>query len=226
MIRVLVVDDQALVRDGFRSILERQADIEVVGEAADGVTALRLAAATNPHVVLMDLAMPVMDGLTATRRILAAPGSARVLVLTTYDTDTNVVEALRSGASGFLLKDVRAAQLVEAVRTVHSGDTLLAPTVLRRVVESYVRDHPVTSTGAGSPLDVLTPRERDVVRLIARGWSNTEIADHLVLGEATVKTHVNRILAKLQLRDRVQVVVLAYESGEVTPRTTSPSDPS
>jgi DNA-binding NarL/FixJ family response regulator len=213
---VLIADDQALVRDGFRSILEREDDVSVVGEAEDGVEALARAAATKPDVVLMDIRMPVLDGLTATRRLMAWPQPPRVLVLTTYDTEDNLYEALRAGASGFLLKDVRAAQLVDAVRTVAGGDALLAPRLVRRLIESYVstRSRPAR---VPSGLDGLTAREEDVVLLIARGLSNAEIAAELVLSEATVKTHVNRILTKLGLRDRVQVVVLAYESGLVVP---------
>lgn len=216
MTSVLIADDQALVRDGFRSILEREDDVTVVGEAEDGVEALARAAATNPDVVLMDIRMPVLDGLTATRRLLALPHPPRVLVLTTYDTEDNLYEALRAGASGFLLKDVRAAQLVDAVRTVAGGDALLAPRLVRRLIESYVsaRSRPARVSRG---LDGLTAREEDVVLLIARGLSNAEIAAELVLSEATVKTHVNRILTKLGLRDRVQVVVLAYESGLVVP---------
>jgi DNA-binding NarL/FixJ family response regulator len=213
---VLIADDQALVRDGFRSILEREGDVSVVGEAEDGVEALARAAATKPDVVLMDIRMPVLDGLTATRRLMAWPQPPRVLVLTTYDTEDNLYEALRAGASGFLLKDVRAAQLVDAVRTVAGGDALLAPRLVRRLIESYVstRSRPAR---VPSGLDGLTAREEDVVLLIARGLSNAEIAAELVLSEATVKTHVNRILTKLGLRDRVLVVVLAYESGLVVP---------
>ncbi|HEX6518324.1 MAG TPA: response regulator transcription factor [Nocardioidaceae bacterium] len=216
MTSVLIADDQALVRDGFRSILEREGDVSVVGEAEDGVEALARAAATKPDVVLMDIRMPVLDGLTATRRLMAWPQPPRVLVLTTYDTEDNLYEALRAGASGFLLKDVRAAQLVDAVRTVAGGDALLAPRLVRRLIESYVstRSRPAR---VPSGLDGLTAREEDVVLLIARGLSNAEIAAELVLSEATVKTHVNRILTKLGLRDRVQVVVLAYESGLVVP---------
>jgi len=213
---VLIADDQALVRDGFRSILEREPDLEVVGEAEDGVEAVARVAETSPDVVLMDIRMPVMDGLTAARRILQRTPAPRVVVLTTYDTDENLYTALRAGACGFLLKDVRARQLVEAVRTAAVGEELLAPRMLRRVIETYVR----TRSPAERPpstLDRLSTRETDVVRLIARGLSNSEIAAELVLSEATVKTHVNRILTKLDLRDRVQVVVAAYESGLVVP---------
>ncbi len=216
MIRVLLADDQALLRDGFRSILDREDDLEVVAEAADGVEALAAAARTTPDVVLMDIRMPRMDGLTATRRLLERPSPPRILVLTTYDTDQHLYEALRAGASGFLLKDVRAAQLLAAVRTVAAGEELYAPTVLRRIVASYVESRRPEPPRTDA-LAVLSEREREVSLLIARGMSNSEIADHLVLSEATVKSHVNRILAKLDVRDRVQVVVLAYESGMVRP---------
>ena len=213
--RVLLVDDQALLRDGFRSILDREDDLVVVAEAGDGVEALEAARRTRPDLVLMDLRMPRLDGITATRRLLERPDPPRVLVLTTYDTDENVVEALRAGASGFLLKDVRAAQLLQAVRTVAAGEELYAPSVLRRLVASYVEERRPRATTAA--LDVLSPREREVSTLIAHGMNNAEIAEELVLSEATVKTHVNRILGKLGVRDRVQVVVLAYESGLVAP---------
>ncbi len=224
MTRVLIADDQALVRDGFRSILERAGDIDVVGEAADGVAALAQAAALDPDVVLMDIQMPLLDGLTATRRLLARPAAPKVLVLTTYDTDDNLYEAMRAGASGFLLKDVRAAQLIEAVRTIAAGDALLAPRLVRRLVETYVRGHERPAP-APTALDGLTAREQEVVRLIAQGLSNAEIAEELVLSESTVKTHVNRILGKLGLRDRVQVVVLAYETGLVVPGAAAPGRP-
>ena len=216
MTRVLLADDQALVRDGFRSILEREPDIEVVGEAQDGAEAVALAASTAPDVVLMDIRMPRLDGLEATRRLLRSASPPRVLVLTTYDTDDNLYEALRAGASGFLLKDIRARQLVDAVRTVVAGDALLAPVLVRRLVETYLSERSTPPT-PDPVLERLSTRERDVVLLIARGLTNAEIAQELVLSEATVKTHVNRILAKLDVRDRVQVVVLAYESGLVRP---------
>jgi DNA-binding NarL/FixJ family response regulator len=212
---VLLADDQSLVRDGFRSILEREEDVVVVGEAGDGAEAVAAARRTRPDLVLMDLRMPRLDGLTATRQVLSQPEPPRVLVLTTYDTDENLVEALRAGASGFLLKDVRAAQLLHAVRTVAAGDELFAPAILRRLVSSYVQTH--RPAAASARLQVLSPREREVSTLIARGMSNAEIADALVLSEATVKTHVTRILGKLGARDRVQVVVLAYECGLVAP---------
>ena len=217
MIRVLLADDQALLRDGFRSILDREEDVEVVAEAGDGAEALLAAERTAPDVVLMDIRMPRMDGLTATRRLLDAPSPPRILVLTTYDTDQHLYEALRAGASGFLLKDVRAPQLVSAVRTVAAGEELYAPAVLRRIVASYVETRRLEPREHPKELAALSQREREVSMLIAQGMSNAEIASHLVLSEGTVKTHVNRILGKLGVRDRVQVVVLAYECGLVRP---------
>ena len=217
MIRVLIADDQALLRDGFRSILDREDDIEVVAEADDGAEAVVAARRTRPDVALMDIRMPRLDGISATERLLQEPDPPRVLVLTTYDTDQNLYAALRAGASGFLLKDVRAAQLCDAVRVAARGEELYAPQVLRRIVAAYVDGHEQPAGAGSHALDVLSARERDVAGLIARGLSNAEIAGQLFLSEATVKTHVNRILGKLGLRDRVQVVVLAYESGLVTP---------
>jgi DNA-binding NarL/FixJ family response regulator len=216
VIRVLVVDDQALVRGGFRMILDAQKDIEVVAEAEDGREALAKAREFGPDVVLMDIRMPELDGLEATRRLLAGDGKSRVLILTTFDADEYVYEAMKAGASGFLLKDVRPEQLAEAVRTVAAGDALLSPAITRRLVEQFVRRPP---PGAARPpeLDELTERELDVLVLVARGLSNSEIASALFLTEATVKTHLTRILAKLGLRDRVQAVVLAYECGLVQP---------
>jgi DNA-binding NarL/FixJ family response regulator len=222
VIRLVVADDQELVRDGFCSILGREPDLEVVGQAADGVEAVAAAARTRPDVVLLDVRMPVMDGLQAGRRILAVASPPRVLVLTTFDADEYVYEAMRFGASGFLLKDVRSGELVEAVRTVAAGQSLLSPAITRRLIERFVRAGPP----GGSPppaLAALTPREREVLLLIAQGLSNAEIAGRLYLSEATVKTHVNRLLAKLALRDRVQVVVLAYETGLITPGQNSPA---
>ena len=214
MIRVLLADDQALVRGGFRSILEGQDDIDVVGEAADGAEALEQALRMAPDVVLMDVRMPRVDGIEATRRILADPRvTARVLMLTTFDHDEYVYEALRAGASGFLLKSAPARELAAAVRTVAAGDALLAPEIIRRMIEDYVRRPRLTPAALAG----LTAREREVLELIARGRSNGEIAAELYLGEPTVKTHVSRILAKLDLRDRVQAVVLAYESGLIQP---------
>jgi DNA-binding NarL/FixJ family response regulator len=212
--RVLVVDDQALVRGGFAMILEAEPDLAVVGEAVDGVEATRLAAELTPDVVLMDVRMPRMDGIEATRRITAA-GRSRVLVLTTFDLDEYVYDAIRAGASGFLLKDVRPRDLGHAVRTVAAGDSLVAPAVTRRLLDEFVRRPPPGRRA--ERLAPLTERELEVLTLIARGRSNAQIAGHLVLSETTVKTHVTRILTKLGLRDRVQAVVVAYESGLVVP---------
>ena len=216
MIRVLLVDDQALVRGGFRMILDAQKDIEVVAEAGDGREALQKARELRPDVVLMDIRMPELDGLEATRRLLGEDGSTRVLILTTFDADEYVYEAMKAGASGFLLKDVRPEQLAEAVRVVAAGDALLAPAITRRLVEQFVRRPPPRSGKPGEVAE-LTQRELDVLALVARGLSNSEIASTLFLTEATVKTHVTHILSKLNLRDRVQAVVLAYESGLVQP---------
>ena len=216
MIRVLVADDQALVRGGFRMILDAQKDIEVVDEAQDGREALAKARELRPDVVLMDIRMPELDGLEATRRLLAGDGSSRVLILTTFDADEYVYEAMKAGASGFLLKDVRPEQLADAVRTVAAGDALLAPAITRRLIEQFVR-RPPPGAAKAPELERLTDRELDVLVLIARGLSNSEIAAALFLTEATVKTHLTHILTKLSLRDRVQAVVLAYESGLVQP---------
>ena len=216
MIRVLVVDDQALVRGGFRLILDSQPDLEVVGEAADGREALAMARELRPDVVLMDVRMPGMDGLEATRRLLSGGEAPRVLMLTTFDLDEYVYDALRAGASGFLLKDVRPELLAEAVRVVADGDTLLAPAITRRLVQQYVRRIRPGSTRPAA-LDALTERELAVLRLLARGRSNGEIASELYLSETTVKTHVTHVFGKLGLRDRAQAVVMAYESGLVEP---------
>ncbi|MFB9679341.1 response regulator [Streptosporangium vulgare] len=217
-IRVLVADDQALVRGGFRMILEARADLEVVGEAGDGREAATLVERLRPDVVLMDVRMPGVDGLEATRRIVASGSPARVIVLTTYDVDESVFAALRAGASAFLLKDVRPAELVEAIRVVARGDALLAPSVTRRLLDRFVT---VLPDPDGSPPDLgsLTGREVEVLRLVALALSNAEIAERLVLTEATVKTHVSSVLRKLGLRDRVQAVVLAYDVGLVRPRS-------
>jgi DNA-binding NarL/FixJ family response regulator len=214
MIRVLIADDQALVRGGFRLILQAQKDMEVVGEAEDGRQALQLAKELKPDVVLMDIRMPELDGIEATRRLGDSPDAPRVLMLTTFDMNEYVYEAMKSGASGFLLKDVRPEQLADAVRTVAAGDALLAPSITRRLIEEFVHRPP---PGQKRPpeLEELTDRELEVLQLIAKGLSNTEIGGQLFVSEATVKTHVTRILAKLRLRDRVQAVVLAYESGLV-----------
>jgi DNA-binding NarL/FixJ family response regulator len=217
-IRVLLVDDQQLVRTGFRMILRDEPGIEVVGEADHGASAVAAVAQLTPDVVVMDIRMPVMDGVEATRRIVAATGATtRILVLTTFDADENVVEALRAGASGFLLKDVDPDDFVAAVRTVAAGDALLAPSVTRRLLET-VRDRlPTPEDPRRHRLDELTERELDVFRLVARGLSNREIAERLVLAEPTVKTHVSHALTKLDLRDRAQAVVFAYEAGLVRP---------
>ena len=222
MIRVLLADDQALVRGGFRMILEAQNDVQVVAEAEDGQHAIALARELKPDVVLMDIRMPGLDGLEATRRLLTEPEPPRVLILTTFDLNEYVYEAMKSGASGFLLKDVRPEQLAEAVRTVASGDALLAPAITRRLIEEFVR-RPPPGQRAPAELAELTDRELDVLKLIARGLSNAEIAQTLFLSEATVKTHVTRILTKLDLRDRVQAVVFAYECGLVQPGAAAPT---
>ena len=216
-IRVLVVDDQALVRAGLGVILGAQADIEVVGEAADGLEAVEAAGRLRPDVVLMDIRMPHLDGLEATRRILVGrSGTPRVMILTTFDTDEHVFESLRAGASGFLLKDAPREQLVEAVRTVAAGEALLAPSVTRRLIEEFSR-RPVPDGRSAASLASLTAREREVLDAMARGLSNAEMAEALFVGEATVKSHVAHVLMKLGLRDRVQAVIFAYEAGIVTP---------
>jgi DNA-binding NarL/FixJ family response regulator len=215
MIRVLLADDQGLVRAGFRMILRAEPDIEVVAEAGDGQEAVSRARESAPDVVLMDIRMPGVDGVEATRRITAAPGP-RVLVLTTFDLDHYVYEALRAGASGFLLKDAPEEQLVTAIRVVASGGSLFAPSVTRRLIEEFARRAPPEPP---PQLAELTSRELEVLRLLARGLSNAEIADTLIVSEHTTKTHVASVLSKLDLRNRVQAVVLAYESGLVTPGT-------
>jgi len=211
-IRVLVADDQAMVRAGFRMLLGGEEDIEVVAEASNGLEAMEKAARFDPTVVLMDIRMPELDGLEATRRILAEDAGARVLILTTFDLDEYVYEALRAGASGFVLKDDPPEQLIAAIRTVAAGDALLSPSVTRRVIEQFSR---IPRSAPPNELDELSDREREVFRLIARGLSNAEIGQELFISETTVKTHVTHILAKLGLRDRVQAVVLAYQTGLV-----------
>jgi len=221
MISCLIADDQAMVREGFGALLAAQPGIAVAGLAADGAEAVRLARQTRPDVVLMDVRMPVLDGLQATRELLADHAGSeapKVLMLTTFDLDEYVYEALRAGASGFLLKDAPAAELVHAVRVVAAGDALLAPSVTRRLIADFTKRPPARTTAPiGPPHSPLTPREEEVLTLIARGLSNAEISDTLVIAEQTTKTHVGRILMKLQLRDRAQAVVFAYESGLVTP---------
>ena len=216
-VRVLIADDQELVRTGFRMILASEPDIEVVGEAVNGREAVSMARSLRPDVVLMDIRMPELDGIEATRKVVAldAAQPIRVLMLTTFDLDEYVYDALRAGASGFLLKDVPAAQLAAGVRMVAGGDALLAPTITRRLIEEFAAAPPAAQPPAG--FDELTPRELEVFRLVAKGLSNAEIAAELVIGETTVKTHVTRLLLKLGLRDRVQAVVLAYEAGIVSP---------
>jgi DNA-binding NarL/FixJ family response regulator len=226
VISVLLADDQPLLRRGFRMILEAEDGLAVTGEAGDGAEAVELARRVKPDVVLMDIRMPGTDGIEATRRITEAQPEVRVLVLTTFDLDEYAFGALRAGASGFLLKDVRPHELVTAVRTVASGDAVVSPRVTRRLLEEYAQQLPVADGDAGAgegqadrypQLASLTEREREVLAVVAQGLSNTEIAASLFVSETTVKSHVGRILAKLGLRDRVQIVVLAYESGLVTP---------
>ena len=218
-IRVLLVDDQELVRTGFRMILAGEADIDVVGEASNGREALERAARLRPVVIVMDIRMPVMDGLEATRRFLSEPGveAARVLVLTTFDADEHVVQALRAGASGFLLKDVAPGDFVKAIRTVAAGDALIAPSVTRRLLSRFAQLPLPGDALQVEGLAQLTDREHEVLKLVALGLSNREIAERLTLAEPTVKTHVSHLLLKLELRDRAQLVALAYESGVVRP---------
>ena len=216
MITVLICDDEALVREGFRLILGAQSEIEVVGEAANGRDAIEQVALRKPDVVLMDIRMPGLDGIEATRRILAREWAPQIVILTTFDLDEYVYKALSAGASGFLLKNAPPAELADAVRTVARGEALLAPEIVRRLVERFVSQPPPIE-GAPAELSELTERELEVLRLIAQGRSNTAIAEELVLSGATVKTHVNRIFGKLGLRERAQAVVLAYESGLVRP---------
>jgi DNA-binding NarL/FixJ family response regulator/class 3 adenylate cyclase len=218
VLRVLIVDDQALVRAGFRMILEAEAEIDVIGEAADGAEAVAECRRLKPDVVLMDVRMPEMDGIEATRRLLAEDDAeTKIVMLTTFDMDEYVYDALRAGASGFLLKDVPPEQLVEGIRAVASGDALLAPSVTRRVIEEFVRRPPASVRAQPPELSELTAREVEVLKLLARGLSNGEIAKELFVSDTTVKTHVAHVLTKLDLRDRVQAVVLAYESGLVQP---------
>jgi DNA-binding NarL/FixJ family response regulator len=231
MIRVVLVDDQELLRTGFRMILDAQQDMEVVGEAADGVAALDLLEHVDADVVLMDVRMPALDGVETTRRLLGSRGVAgdgasadsltdggpKILILTTFDLDEYAFAAIKAGASGFLLKDVPPTELLSAIRAVHSGDAVVAPSTTRRLLDRFAPMLPSSAAPAPPTLSVLTEREREVLGYVAQGLSNSEIAARLVLSEATVKTHVGRILMKLELRDRVQAVVLAYESGLVRP---------
>jgi DNA-binding NarL/FixJ family response regulator len=218
VISVLIADDQALVRGGLRMIIESQDDMRVVAEAENGAEAVASARRSEPDIVLMDIRMPELDGIAATLQLTErGPANTRVLMLTTFDEDQLVYEAIRAGASGFLLKSAPPARLAEAVRVINAGEALLAPSITRRLVEDFVRRPPPGQTAAAA-LPELTEREREVLALVARGLSNAEIAAELVVSEATVKTHVNRLLGKLDLRDRVQAVVLAYETGFVQPR--------
>jgi DNA-binding NarL/FixJ family response regulator len=222
-VRVLLADDQALVRSGFRLIIETREDLEVVGEAADGLEAIELARHARPDVILMDVRMPNLDGVEATRRLAASGSPARVLILTTFDLDEYVYEAIRAGASGFLLKDVQPAQLVDAIRVVAAGEALLAPTVTRRLLDHFADALPSTRPKPPPPeLARLTERELEILKLLAGGLSNAELAELLFLSETTVKTHISNVLRKLDLRDRVQAVVLAYEAGLVRPGSPHP----
>jgi DNA-binding NarL/FixJ family response regulator len=216
VISVVVADDQDLVREGLCMMIDAEPDLAVVGEAVNGIQALAAARAHDPDVLVMDIRMPEVDGIEATRRLVSAGGRARVLVLTTFDLDEYVYEAMRAGASGFLLKDATREQLAAAIRTVAGGDTLLAPAITRRLIEDFC-ERPPPSVGIPDAVSHLSERELEVLRLLARGLSNAEIAAQLYLGETTVKSHVARILAKLGLRDRLQTVVFAYEQGVVRP---------
>jgi DNA-binding NarL/FixJ family response regulator len=220
-VRIIVADDHQVVRTGFAALLDSQPDFTVVGTACDGAEAVRAGRELRPDVVLMDVRMPVMDGIEATRQ-LADPGGPRILILTTFDLDEYVYEALCAGASGFLLKDVTAERLFDAVRVIAAGQALLAPSVTRRLISEFARQHPRSDARSTAALAALTPRETQVLRLIAEGLSNPEIAARLVVTEETIKTHVSRLLGKLGLRDRTQAVVAAYESGLVVPGSREP----
>ena len=217
-VRIVVADDQQIVRDGFAALLDSQPDFTVVGTAADGDEATRVCRRLLPDVILMDVRMPGTDGIEATRQLAAEADRPRVLILTTFDLDEYVYDALRAGASGFLLKDVTAERLFDAVRIIAAGDALLAPNITRRLISEFAHQHPRPAAAAIPRLDELTPRETEVLRLLAEGLSNPEIAARLVVTEETVKTHVSRVLRKLDLRDRTQAVVTAYETGLVTPQ--------
>jgi DNA-binding NarL/FixJ family response regulator len=216
-VRIVVADDQQIVRDGFAALLESQPDFTVVGTASDGEEATRVCRRLHPDVILMDVRMPGTDGIEATRQLAAEADRPRVLVLTTFDLDEYVYDALRAGASGFLLKDVTAERLFDAVRIIAAGDALLAPNITRRLISEFAHQHPSPAATTILRLDELTPRETEVLRLLAEGLSNPEIAARLVVTEETVKTHVSRVLRKLGLRDRTQAVIIAYETGLVTP---------
>jgi DNA-binding NarL/FixJ family response regulator len=220
MTTLLIADDQALVRVGLRKILDGEAELTVVGEAGDGEDAVAAARRLRPEVVLMDIRMPVLDGIEATRRIVGSQPATRVLILTTFGLDSYVFDALRAGASGFMLKDAPPEEIIAAVRIVASGEALLAPAITRTVIEEFARQRPTAESAAPAAVEELTPREREVLDLLARGLSNPEICERLVISEATAKTHVARILQKLSLRDRVQAVIYAYESGLVSPGAT------
>jgi DNA-binding NarL/FixJ family response regulator len=215
VIRVLVVDDQPLVRSGFRMVLEERPDLELAGEASDGAQALELARELDPDVILMDVRMPNLDGVEATRQLVESGTRARILVLTTFDLDEYVYAAIRAGASGFLLKDVEPAELVDAIRVVAAGNSLFGPAATERLVARFAHQ---AAPDAGHALDELTDREKEILRLLATGLSNAELAEHLFLSETTVKTHVSAILRKLRVRDRVQAVIAAYDAGLVSPR--------
>lgn len=216
MITVALADDQSLVRDGFRLILDVEPDIEVIAEASDGIEAVEIVATHHPDVLLMDIRMPSLDGIAATRRIAASEATTKVLILTTFDRERYLYDAMRAGASGFLVKDLRRAELVQAIRTASTGEALIAPTMVRRLVESFCAAPP-PATGVPPALSKLTERELDVLRHLAAGRTNAEIASELRLGESTVKTHVAHLSQKLNLRDRISAVVLAYETGLVRP---------
>ena len=221
MTSVLIADDQALVRVGLRKILETEPDTSVVGEAADGEDAVEMCSRLRPDIVLMDIRMPVLDGIEATRRIVRAQPNTRVLILTTFGLDRYVYDALHAGASGFMLKDAPPEEIAAAVHIISNGDALLAPAITRAVIEEFTRQQPTAPQPLPPALDELTPREREVLNLLARGLSNPEICKQLVISDATAKTHVARILQKLGLRDRVQTVIYAYETGLISPGTTA-----